>query len=288
MLFIWVFKIIIIVLLAGIMSMAPLLHAREINTDTKQQELSIESPALEEKGVAVEIGAAGNIRKENTATTRAERLAPLHIHTLWESRYITEGRDNLSGDAIYSLSTDISYNKFTIAPWFAYSAETDYKEANLNIVYGWKVAEHWEIYTNYTYINARGRNAGKTIDGEIGIEWIYTGLDAIDISNNLYYSFDADGVYLETTLSHVEKFNGVLSYTFALITGVNGGYVTDGHNGIDHIQAKASMLVNFTARLDMFLYISADVAINRQADRYAGDESLGSRAWGGVGISYRF
>jgi hypothetical protein len=55
----------------------------------------------------VEIGVGGNIKRENPYQSEVEQRRPIHAHLLWESRYVTEGRDNLRGDALASLSSDV-------------------------------------------------------------------------------------------------------------------------------------------------------------------------------------
>ena len=82
----------------------------------------------------IEVGPAGNISRESPYRTEAEEQSPVHFHAMWETRYITEGRDNLSGNSLLAFSTDLSYDNFTFAPWIAGSAYTDYLELNLNLV----------------------------------------------------------------------------------------------------------------------------------------------------------
>ena len=50
----------------------------------------------------VEIGSAGNIRRESDYRSQIEIILPVHFHSMWESRYVSEGRDNLSADGVYS------------------------------------------------------------------------------------------------------------------------------------------------------------------------------------------
>ena len=84
----------------------------------------------------VEIGVGGSIRRENPYQFEAEDRRPIHLHLLWESRYVSEGRDNLTGNGVKSVFSDISLGNFTFAPWLAHSYESEYTELNLNFIYG--------------------------------------------------------------------------------------------------------------------------------------------------------
>ena len=103
---------------------------------------------------AVEVGAGGNIKLERTYRTNIESQHEWHAHLLWESRYVTEGRDNLPGNSISSVSTELNYNELTIVPWIANSISSDYTEFNLNIVYGTRLTKTIMRYTGYNYIHA--------------------------------------------------------------------------------------------------------------------------------------
>ncbi|MEI8653119.1 hypothetical protein P4S57_10550 [Pseudoalteromonas sp. Hal273] len=58
-----------------------------------------------------------------------------HVHPLWEGRYVSEGRDNLAGKGIASITTEFNYNEIAIIPWVATGVDSDYTEFNLNAIY---------------------------------------------------------------------------------------------------------------------------------------------------------
>jgi hypothetical protein len=62
----------------------------------------------------VEAGPGGTIKLERKYRTRVESLYKWHAHLLWESRYVTEGRDNLSGNSLVSASTEFSIDEFSV------------------------------------------------------------------------------------------------------------------------------------------------------------------------------
>jgi hypothetical protein len=70
--------------------------------------------------------------------------------------------------------------------------------------------------------------------------------------------------------------------------GVNAGYVSDGHTGLNNFQLRANVSYLPVIQVELYAYTGYSAAINRDAVRYAGDELLGDFFWGGVGFVYVF
>ena len=268
------------------------LVAASITTEQEQQneESDINDDIEDDDSDAVtpiEIGPAGNIRMESPYRTQAEEKSPVHIHAMWESRYVTEGRDNLSGNSLISFSTDHSYNNFTFAPWIAGSSYTEYRELNLNLVYGIELNEQIESYITYTYLRSDSSDE-DTSDNELGIELGYLGFKHIQIIANWYYSLEAEGAYFELVLRNEKPIGQNLTLSTSLSTGLNGGYVSDGHRGLDHTHVRINLAYHPWAELDLFSYLSYSQSIQRDAVKYSDDADLSDYAWGGIGATYRF
>jgi len=56
----------------------------------------------------IEVEPGSNIKLERKYRTKKESQYEWHAHLLMESRYVTEGRDNLSGKRLLSVSTEVS------------------------------------------------------------------------------------------------------------------------------------------------------------------------------------
>lgn len=111
----------------------------------------------EEEGAApgdlgVEIGPGGQVRRETQYRAGAEDESPIHAHVRWSSRYVSEGRDNLDGKPLASLTSDVSVGNFTFAPWIGRGYDSAYSELNLNAIYGTQLAEDLELYAGYTHL----------------------------------------------------------------------------------------------------------------------------------------
>ncbi|MCW8934705.1 MAG: hypothetical protein OQK98_08270 [Gammaproteobacteria bacterium] len=235
----------------------------------------------------VEIGVGGDIKIEDVYRAKLEEIYEWHAHLHFESRYITEGRDNLSGKGIASLSSEFNYKEISIIPWVARGINTDYTEVNLNLVYGTKLLENLQVFAGYNSILSREANINSH-DDEITLDLAYFHKKRFQILGSVYYSFDASGVFTNIALKKKYRLNNALSINLKAILGVNSGYVTDGHDGINYAQFRANFNYLIMKELELYAYTGYSLAVNRDNIRYTGDELLKNMFWGGIGLSYRF
>jgi len=234
---------------------------------------------------AVEIGPGGQFRKETGYRTGVEDEKPIHAHLLWESRYVSEGRDNLDGKGLASMTSDVSVHDFTFAPWVAHGYDSDYSELNLNVVYGTQLNEHLEVYTGYAHLQIH-EASDHAHDNEVGAELLFTGLAGADVQGTVYHSFEAHGAFFEMSLLRTRNINDQLTLTAGSTLGINDGYIAHGHNGLNHLQFRAQLAYHPSARIEMIAYTGYNIAIDSTPDRYPGDLSLHDFFWGGVGVIY--
>ena len=235
----------------------------------------------------IEIGAGGNIKLEKPYRTEIEEMYEWHAHLLYESRYITEGRDNLSGNAISSVSTEFSYKDIAIVPWVASGIGVDYSEFNLNIVYGMKLLGNLEFFAGYNYAHSHESGVSSS-DNEISLDLVYFHHNNFQLLSTFYYSFDAGGTFTELTIKKDHRFNSDFIIDLRSIIGFNSGYVTDGHDGINFVQLRANISYQLMNELELYAYTGYNISVNRDAIRYTGDELLQDFFWSGIGLSYRF
>ena len=234
---------------------------------------------------SVEVGPGGRLIRESPLQNEAEASQPLHLHFLWESRYVSEGRDNLDGGSMISTSTEIPLGPITFAPWFAYGPEQDYSELNLNLVYGFEFREALDVYVGYTHLQFPGDSSH---DNEIGAGVAYTGAPWFDLVADATYSFESNGTYFEA--GAVRRFpvtDEVMVGAFTIL-GMNGGYLPDGHQGADHLGAGFELEWAISPRILFTGFAGYSWAIDRDAVRYEEDELLRNFFWGSVGFRVSF
>jgi len=236
---------------------------------------------------SVEIGAGGNIKLEKPYRTKIEEQFEWHAHTLWESRYVTEGRDNLSGDGLLSASTEFTYEDLSIIPWIANGVGANYTEFNLNVVYGIKLLDNLEAFAGYNFIQSR-ESGEHGNDNEVSLDLTYFLAKKLHFLASIYHSFDAGGTFAEVAVKKGYLINKALSISVRTVLGFNADYVADGHNGLNHAQLRGNIAYRVMDKLEVYAYSGYSLAINRDRQRYAGDELLRDFGWGGVGVTYRF
>lgn len=261
---------------------APLYAQEYVDTDSNQSTWGDEFAVP-----PAEIGIGGSIRRENPRQSEAEDRRPVHMHLRWESRYVSEGRDNLDGDALTSVFSDISTGNFTFAPWLAYSSESEYTEVNLNLIYGLKLADQLEIYGGYTHIQSR-LDSRNSKDNEMFADLVCMPTELFDVLVNCYHSFEASGFFWEFALKREQMLNDKTVLAMRSILGVNEGYVPDGHDGLNHVELRLNMAWYPVYRFEIAPYIAYNFAIDSEPERYAGDASLRDFFWGGIGVVYHF
>ena len=96
------------------------------------RKLSLYLPFLVSVGIAV-------------ADEAAQKDFPvdLGLSVDWESRYVSEGRDNLDGDGLASVEAAAGYSGFELGAWAAESPDQDYTEFNYWLAYAYE----WEAFT---------------------------------------------------------------------------------------------------------------------------------------------
>ena len=279
-------------LLRLFLAIFPLIPLSVLSQDISTIELSTSNTQTqtsnsEKKARAVEIGPGGNIKLEKKYRAKAESLFEWHAHLLWESRYVTEGRDNLSGKSLASVSSEFEYNGLSIIPWIADSPDTSYSEFNLNVVYGLKLADGIELYAGYNHI--QGRESGvNTDDNEVSLDLVLNRIQKFHILASIYHSFESDGSFIELAAKQGHKINPKINISFKGILGVNSGYITDGHKGLNHFQLTSNIAYQPDAHMELYAYAGYNLAIDRDTNQYAGDQLLEDFLWTGLGVTYRF
>jgi hypothetical protein len=253
-----------------------------------QQNLTVDDNAGEVlQAPPVEAGPGGDIRLERKYHTRIKSLYEWHTHLFWESRYVTEGRDNLSGENLISASSEFIIDEVSFVPWYGYSSGADYSELNLNFIYGIRPTNDFAVYFGYNHIRARDQDY-RASDNEISFDMVYKLLKNTGVFASLYHSFDANGSFLESGV----KYNGALSkavhYSVRGTFGINAEYIPEGHNGLNHVQLRANISYIPVVQVELNAYTGYNQAINRNAIQYADDELLRNFFWGGVGLTYHF
>lgn len=224
---------------------------------------------------------------EHLQSTHSDTELAWDTHFLIESDYITEGRDNLAGSGLYSLSSDFTYDKFIVTPWLAKGISTDYLEVNLNINYEINVSDKFDVFVGYGYLKSYQDDIGAS-DHEVNIDLSYAYSDDFQILATLYHSFEEKGLFTEVAFIKSYKLNNTILLDLSSTVGFNSGYVTDGHNGLNYAQLRAHISYVLKNNIELHAFTTYSLAINEDGEQYIGDETLSNALRAGVGLSYRY
>lgn len=208
-----------------------------------------------------------------------------HEHLNYESRYASEGRDALDGDSLVSGTFEAGWNALSAGVWYGNSPDQSYDELQLwtALTWDWKDLEGYVAYTHLRFPQDGGH------DHEVGAGASWAGLPSeIVLGVETYYSFDAEGMFIATSLNREFALSDDFQLTPALLFGLNQGYISDGHNGANHLGPKLSGAYSLTEAITLTAHLSYSFALDRDAARYSGDELLRDFFHVGVGLTYDF
>ena len=222
------------------------------------------------------------------STVLAPSVDTYHFQSLiaWDSRYASEGRDNLDGASISSVLLEMALDNWVFGSWLAESGEADYEERNFFITYGfeWKGIDG---YLGYKLLQFPGED--NETDHEFG-----AGLSGPELAFalvpeiNWYYSTDSGGSYLEAGLSRELILTDQWLLIPSVMVGRNDGYISDGHNGSDHARITLETQYRINARLSLQAHIGGSFAINSSPVTFPGDDLLRDFFHTGVGFTISF
>lgn len=207
-----------------------------------------------------------------------------HFHTGWESHYLSEGRDTLDGDSLWASSYEFGWNHVTGGLWYGSSPDQDYDEAKitLGVVQSTDDLEYYFAFTHLLFPFA------DLDDNELGAGISWSGLPGeFELTADASYSFDAKGSFWEFALNREFTLSDKVTLNTAGLFGVNQGFVSDGHDGANHVALWAGFEFALTDSLAITTHIAHSWAL--QKDSFApGDEQLIDLFHGGFGIQWSY
>ncbi len=203
----------------------------------------------------------------------------------WESRYVSEGRDNLDGDGLVSSTVEAAFKGLSLNASYASSPNTDYREFTAGAAYSytWNDLEANVSYTHLRFLS------DEEDDNEIGLGLAYSGLPVgLSVGLDGYYSFDTEGTFLGAYMAGEYDVMDWLTLVPSAVLGWNLGYVADGHDGANHCALSLEAIVPLKDGLELVGYITQSWAINADPDKYEEDINLKDMFRGGVALYAEF
>lgn len=203
------------------------------------------------------------------------------ISLAMDSHYVSEGRDNLEEGGIFS--TEMVWEKsladgtLSLGTWYADAWDVDYSELNMSVGYTVDL-EPVELGLTYTWLDFFEDDAE---DHELALCATFDIQDALDMNIGAVYSDEANGSFFELGLSREFALSdGVAVVPFAVL-GINDGYVSDEHDGLNHINIGVETSWEISESISMGAYMSYTMGLEEETG-----ESLEDLFYGGLCLTF--
>lgn len=203
----------------------------------------------------------------------------------WESRYVSEGRDNLDTAGIQTVTMDIYRGDLNLAIWNGWGYDSGYHELQVTPA----LTHEWNNFDIYLYYNYKRYFEEHKSENEIGSGIFYYGLPHhLFAGVDWYYSVENDGSFFRLSLG--SRFNPIekLELEPAIMFGINENYIPDGHDGANHVGIQLNGKYEISGKISIVGYLGYNVAIDRDPGSFAGDILLRDFFWSGIGIEAAF
>lgn len=206
----------------------------------------------------------------------------IEVSVAVDSRYVSEGRNNLESGGI--VSSEIAWSReliegreLCLGAWYGDAWSEQYSELNLSVGFAVEVDEV-ELVFAYTYLDFI---EDVEDDQELAFSLGFDVLDEVDVGIGMVYSDDADGVFLEWGVSREFLWGDGFAVVPFAVLGINEGYVSDEHDGMNHLNFG----VESSWALSENMYIGAYLSYSIGLDEDVG-ESLDDLFYGGLSLSF--
>ena len=164
----------------------------------------------------------------------------------YSSRYVSEGRDNLDGHAIATLTADIGLpSNWSMLIWHGEAAGIPYTESNVALAYNTRFSTiKTQISLNKVYTHQ------SPDDEEVSIA-LETSWHALTISLNSVYSNNANGHFHSLFALYDIPINDTFSLTPFIEVAFDNGYASEAVNGHSHNQIGVNTSVSLNNNLNL-------------------------------------
>jgi len=206
-----------------------------------------------------------------------------NMETNWESQYFSQGRDNLDGAPLSTITVDFEEGHFSGGFWFGQSTGVDYREYQSFLGF----SESFGIVD--VSLNATQVQIVETdeFDQELGVSLSLGSVRGIDLVMDSYYSVESDGWFGEFGISkHLEYFEN-FHYDVHASVGYNMGYISEGHLGMNNAELVWTFEYHVNPTMSVVGYSGYSWALGAK-NAFEGDRCLQNSVRYGFGFSIAF
>ena len=203
------------------------------------------------------------------------------VQSRWESKYVSEGRDNLGEGGIFSTEAAAVFRSMRAGIWYGYGDRASYDELQLSLEYAGNVRG---ASARAGYARLQFPRDG-TSDNELSAGIACPLMAPLSLGLDAVYSTGADGSFVSISLELDlrDLLDGKLELHPYLLEGLDFGYRSERHDGVNNLEAGAAFSVPISDRFAVVGCVCRSFA-QEDVTREDGED----QTWAGIGVAGNF
>lgn len=219
----------------------------------------------------------GHVRADGEIS---ENSVDLGVGISWESKYVSEGRDNLDHGGLFSLESSLEESGFVFGLWYAVGNSVNYQELDFSAEYHYEVAG-CDLSVGYTRLEFLQDHDS---DNEVYAGLSCTGLPWVTPNVSYVYSTEAEGAFVELGLGcEIDLIPNKVTVCPHVLEGFDFGYASEQYDGPNNLQIGIEANITVTQHIQLTCHVSHSWA-HEDIDREEGANTT----WAGIGLSANF
>lgn len=206
------------------------------------------------------------------------------IYVDGESKYISEGRNNLPSGGIVWSGIDYQNGSLLLFERQGVATNEDYIEFNGGIGYQLQL-DDWQLIGTYTRLEFFGDE--RCHDNELAASIEYQAIEWLTPTLVYTHATEANGGFLEFTLTGHWPLSDMVELSPYVTQGWDFGFATAAYNGRNNLQFGVISELQLSPQLAMALHLSRSIA-QQDIKHEQGDQCQTQETFGGVMFSYQF
>lgn len=219
-------------------------------------------------------------------------MAPSHravsLDLGWDSKYVSQGRNNLANGGIYWLNASVQHANLSTYALVGRGDNQAYTEWNIGLEYALDLSEHLDANFGYQRIESYGDS--RCQDNELFAELAYTAAPWLVPSISYVYSTEAAGYFVGLSLHSYWQLTEQFIFSPYVTQGIDFKYNTQEHNGRNHLQFGLEASYNLAENISISGHISRSIAQAdiKQEAAANGDLNSQNQTYAGIHLHMNF
>ncbi|MEZ9140084.1 MULTISPECIES: hypothetical protein [unclassified Shewanella] len=206
----------------------------------------------------------------------------------WDSKYVSEGRNNLDSGGIYQAGAAVTSGDLTTYATMVRGDSEHYIEWNFGLEYALHLHEDIETVIGYQRLEFYGDE--RSSDNEVFAVIAYTGVDWLIPSVAYTYATEAGGYFVEVSLHSPWHLTEQFTVTPYITQGFDFQYATEEHNGANHFQMGVEASYELSSNIAVSAHFSHSIAMDDIKEQAKVEGLSGSldESYAGIHLTWRF